>query len=233
MNPIAEIAERVHQAGAVMHCDATQMAGRLPLSMADSSIDLLSLSGHKMCGPAGVGALIGDRRSLRSLRPVVQGGGQERGLRSGSLNTVGIAGFGAAAALSMQEQPAESKQVARLRDRLVDGIRASLPDLRENGDPSSRLPNTANLYLRADAEAVLFNMDSVAASVGSACSAGSIEPSRTLLAMGLSRQRAVESLRFSLGRFTTEAEVDFAVSTTVAAVSRVRAMTGEASDAVG
>ena len=233
LNPVSELAELAHRAGAILHCDATQVAGRLPLSMNDSAIDLLSLSGHKMCGPTGVGALIGNRRALRSLQPVVQGGGQERGLRSGSPNVVGIAGFGAAAVLAARELTSESARVAVLRDRLVAGLKTSFPDIRENGDTLNRLPNTANVTLHADAEAVAFNLGAVAVSVGSACSAGSIEPSRVLLAMGLTRDEAFESLRFSLGRFTTEAEVDFALAATVAAVERVRAMTEEAIDATG
>ncbi|MCY3851192.1 MAG: cysteine desulfurase family protein [Acidimicrobiaceae bacterium] len=234
LNPLEQIAESAHGVGAVFHCDAAQVAGRLPLSMGDLSIDLLSLSGHKMCGPGGVGALVGTGGALRGLRPVAHGGGQERGLRSGSLNVAGIAGFGAAAVLGLKEREQESARVEVLRDRLVDGVRIGLRGVCENGDTSKRLPNTANLHFAgADAEAVIHNMDPLAVSAGSACSAGAIEPSRVLTAMGLSREEAFESVRFSLGRFTTDAEVDTAISKTVEAVTRVRDMTGEAFGAVG
>ncbi|WP_419924014.1 cysteine desulfurase family protein [Candidatus Poriferisocius sp.] len=226
LNPVEEIAELAHSAGAVFHCDAVQMAGRLPVSVGGSAIDLLSLSGHKMCGPAGTGALVGTRRALLALRPLVHGGGHERGLRSGSLNVAGIAGFGVAANLALQERGSESARVGVLRDRLVEGLRAGLSGVSENGNRARRLPNTANVRFEgADAEAVVFNMDPVAVSAGSACSSGAVEPSRALLAMGLSRDEAFESVRFSLGRFTTRHEVDVAIAKAIEAVERVRALT--------
>ena len=137
----------------------------------------------------------------------------------------GIVGFGAAARMATEERERESKTVGALRDRLVSELQTSLPRVLQNGDPSRRLPNTANLcFVGADAEAVMANMDPVAVSIGSACSAGSIEPSEVPLAMGRSHETAFESARFSLGRFTTEADIDTAVRATVAAVERVRAM---------
>lgn len=226
VNPTGEVAELAHAVGAVFHCDATQMVGRLPLSMADADIDLLSLSGHKICGPGGVGALVGTRAALARLHPVTHGGGHERGLRSGSLNAAGIVGLGAAAALAANERDAESSRVKMLRDRLVCGLRSEITGTSENGDVSRRLPNTASVRFEGvDAEAVAFNMDPVAVSTGSACSAGSIEPSQVLLAMGLSRDEAFETVRFSLGRFTTGAEVDEAIRQAVTAVGYVRSMT--------
>ena len=226
LNPIKEVSQRVQAVGAVFHCDATQMVGRLPCSLSDTPIDLLSLSGHKICGPGGVGALVGTRHSLARLRAVTHGGGHERGLRSGSLNVVGIGGLGTAALLVKEERDSESARVEKLRDRLVDGLRAELAGVSENGDTLKRLPNTASLRFEgADAEAVVFNMDPVAVSTGSACSSGSIEPSHALLAMGLSRDKAFESVRFSLGRFTTEFEVDSAVQQAIKAVQYVREMT--------
>jgi len=227
LNPLDEVAERTASVGAVFHCDATQMLGRLPLSLGDVGIDLLSMSGHKICGPGGVGALVATRHSLARLRPVIHGGGHERGLRSGSLNVVGIGGLGMAAELVAEERDAESARVRALRDRLLNGLRAELAGVHENGDPTQRLPNTASVRFEgADAEAVVFNMDPVAVSTGSACSSGAIEPSHVLLAMGLSRDEAFESVRFSLGRFTTEAEIDAAIRQAVKAVDYVRAMTG-------
>ena len=226
LNPMGEIAERVRATGALFHCDATQMAGRLPFNMEELGVDLVSLSGHKICGPGGVGALVGTRHSLRQLEALLHGGGHERGLRSGSLNVAGIVGFGAAARIAADERERESETVGALRDRLVSELQASLPRVLQNGDPSRRLPNTANLcFVGADAEAVMANMDPVAVSIGSACSAGSIEPSEVLVAMGRSHETAFESVRFSLGRFTTEAEIDTAVESATAAVKRVRALT--------
>lgn len=227
LNPVAQAAERAHAAGAVLHCDATQIVGRLPFDMAAVSADLVSLSGHKICGPTGVGALVGTRSALGRLRPVVHGGEHERGLRSGSLNVGGIVGMGAAAAIAADERDAEAAAVGRLRDRLVSGLRSSLAGMSENGDTARRLPNTASIrFAGADAEAVVFNMDPVAASTGSACHSGAIDPSPVLLAMGVAREAAFETVRFSLGRFTTEAEVDAAIPQTVTAVGYVRSMDG-------
>ena len=226
LNPAAEIAERVHADGALFHCDATQMAGRLAFDLDRTGADLVSLSAHKICGPGGVGALVGTRRGLRSVRPLIHGGGHERGLRSGSLNVGGTVGFGAAARIAAEEREAESARVAVLRDRLVSELSRRVPDIRENGDATRRLPNTANIrFIGADAEAVVANLDPVAASTGSACGSGSIEPSEVLLAMGCSRAAAFESVRFSLGRFTTAVEIDAAVERCVTAVRYIRSMT--------
>lgn len=226
LNPVVEIAKRVHAAGALFHCDATQYAGRLPFDLTDLGADLMSLSSHKICGPSGVGALVTGKYSGR-LRPIIHGGGHERGLRSGSLNVAGIVGFGAAAAIVVAERMQEAARVRSLRDRLVAALKHRLPGVKENGDVDYRLPNTANIrFPGADAEAVVANMDPVAVSTGSACSAGAVEPSAVLLAMGLSREAAFESVRFSLGRFTTEEEIALAARKTVAAVEYVRAMNG-------
>ena len=226
LNPVGEIAERVRATGALFHCDATQMAGRLPFDMEELGADLVSVSGHKICGPGGVGALVGTRHALQRLAPVIHGGGHERGLRSGSLNVGGIVGLGTAARIAAEERASESARVEILRDRLVTALGARLTGVHQNGDLSRRLPNTASVRFEgADAEAVMSNMDPVAVSTGSACSAGSIEPSEVLTAMGLSRDAAFESVRFSLGRFTSEADIDAAVESAVGAVERVRAMT--------
>ena len=229
LNPIAEIADLVHEAGGLFHCDATQMVGRLPFDMTARGCDLVSLSGHKICGPTGVGALVGTREALAALQPTVWGGGHERGLRSGSLNVAGIVGLGVAAEIAVDEQATEAERVATLRDHFVAALMLGLPDVSQNGDVERRLPNTANLRFRgADADAVLVNMDPVAASAGSACSTGAIEPSPVLTAMGLSREAAFESVRFSLGRFTTAAEIEVAAREVVTAVRYVRLMMNEA-----
>lgn len=227
LNPVAQAAEQAHAVGAVLHCDATQMVGRLPFDAAAVGADLVSLSGHKICGPTGVGALVGTRSALGRLRPVVHGGEHERGLRSGSLNVSGIVGLGVAATIAADECDTEAEAVGRLRDRLVSGLRGALAGMSESGDTTRRLPNTASIrFAGADAEAVVFNMDPVAASTGSACHSGAIDPSPVLLAMGMVREAAFETVRFSLGRFTTEAEVDAAISHTVKAVGYVRSMHG-------
>ena len=226
LNPLNEAAEIAKSAGALLHCDATQSVGRIAFDLSDSGADLVSISGHKICGPTGVGALIGTRAGLNSLKPVIHGGGHERGLRSGSLNVSGIVGLGAACQLIASERDGEERRVSTLRDHLVAGITASLSGVRQNGDVMRRLPNTANLrFENADADAVLVNMDPVAVSTGSACSSGAIEPSAVLLAMGLDSTAASESVRFSLGRFTTEEEINLSIGQTVKAVERVRTMT--------
>ncbi len=226
LNDIGAIAESVHGTGALLHCDATQAAGRLTFDMETLGVDLVSISGHKFCGPGGVGALVGTHRGLSQLEALLHGGGHERGLRSGSLNVAGIVGLGCAARIAAEERESESARVGVLRDRLVSELQSRIPSSSQNGDVNGRLPNTASVRFEgADAEAVITNMYPVAVSSGSACSSGSIEPSRVLVAMGLSREAAFESIRFSLGRFTTAEDIDFAVESTIAGVEFVRGMT--------
>lgn len=227
LNPLVEVSEIAHGAGAIFHCDATQIVGRLPFNIGLAGADLASISSHKICGPGGAGALVGTQRGLRQLSPIIHGGEQEGGMRSGSLNVAGISGFGAAAQLASEEMDTESKRVAQLRDRLVSDLKEDLAGVQEIGDTSKRLPNTACIrFAEADAEAVIANSDPVAISAGSACSSGSIEPSEVLLAMGLSRAEAFEAVRFSLGRFTSEHEVEQAVPIVAAGVEYVRDMAG-------
>ena len=228
LNPIKEIAEVVHSKNAFFHCDATQLVERQPFDLVQVGADLVSISGHKIYGPNGVGALVGTRQSMRLLQPIIHGGGHEQGLRSGSLNTAGIVGLGAAARIATEARVTESLGIAELRDHLVSQLKSRISGLYENGDVKKRLPNTANIQFEStDAEAILVNMDPVAVSTGSACSSGLVEPSRVLLAMGLTRRAAFESVRFSLGRFTTREEIDIAVEQTVSAVDYVRSMTRE------
>lgn len=227
LNPIAEVAEFAHAAGALFHCDATQYVGRLPFDLHDIGADLVSVSSHKIAGPSGVGALVGTRSALKKLRPLLHGGGQERGLRSGSLNVAGIVGFGVAARIATEERATEGIRVGKLRSRLVEALKSRIPKVYDVGDVSRRLPNTANIRFKdVDAEALVANMDPVAVSTGSACSSGSVEPSEVLLAMNIPRDAAFESIRFSLGRFTTHEDVDLAVQQAEAAVGYVRAMAG-------
>ena len=229
LNPIAKISELVHEAGGLVHCDATQMVGRLPFDMTALGCDLISISGHKICGPTGVGALVGTRQAIGALEPTTWGGGHERGLRSGSLNVAGIVGLGVAAEIAADERAGDAQRIGELRDRFVQALADCLPNIEQNGEVECRLPNTANVrFVGADAEAVLVNMDPVAASAGSACSSGAIEPSPVLTAMGRSREAAFESVRFSLGRFTTASEIEEAARIVVTAVRYVRHMTTEA-----
>lgn len=225
LNPIAEVAELAHRNGSLFHSDATQFVGRMPFNAEDVGTDLVSLSAHKLGGPMGVGALIGTRKALARLQPVIHGGGHERGLRSGSLNVPGIVGFGEAAAIAVDERAREAVRLAHLRDHLTAELIAALPGVVQIGDVTRRLPNTACVRFRgADADAVVVNLEPIAVSTGSACSAGSIEPSQVLLAMGLPRSAAFECVRFSLGSSTTDADIEFAVSRTVDAVDYVRDM---------
>ena len=228
LNPIAKVAELAHANGSLFHCDATQFVGRIALRVQDVGTDLVSVSAHKLGGPMGVGALIGTRQALARLQPMILGGGHERGLRSGSLNVPGIVGFGEAAVIAVNERAEESMRLACLRDRLTESLSAALPGVVQIGDVRRRLPNTASLRFKdADAEAVIVNMEPVAASAGSACNASSIEPSHVLLAMGLSRSAAYECVRFSLGRLTEDTDIEYAVPRIVEAVRYVREVTAE------
>ncbi len=229
LNDIERIAALAAGVGAWVHCDATQIVGRLPFDISALGVDFVSLSGHKICGPGGVGALVARATARRALSPVVHGGGHERGMRSGSVNVAGVVGFGQAAALAAADRATDMARVGALRDDLLAGLKARIPEIVENGDRLRRLPNTANLRFRgADAEAVMVNMDPVAVSTGSACSSGAIEPSPVLSAMGIDRDAAFESLRFSLGRFTTAADIAEAIDRTASAVEYVRSMNGGA-----
>lgn len=220
LNPVREIAALAHGAGASVHCDATQWVGRLRWSMEQFGVDAISLSGHKMCGPQGVGALVARRSMLRQIKPITTGGGHEDGLRSGTYNVAGIVGMGAASLLAADQS--DALRMARLRDRLINRL-AAASGVTINGATAPRLPNTTNLLFEGAAgDAVLARTPGVAASLGSACHAGSIEPSRTLLAMGLSRDTARSSIRLSLTRFTTESEIDRAASLLHRSVIAVR-----------
>ncbi len=221
VQPLAEGVRLARAQGALVHCDAVQAAGKLAIDVAALGVDLLALSAHKLYGPKGVGCLYVRRGT--PMAPLVRGGGQERNRRAGTENVAGIVGFGAAAALALDGLEAERRQLAALRDRLETRLLA-LPDVARNGD-GPRLPNTANLsFAGCEAESLMMALDleGVAVSTGAACSAGSIEPSHVLRAMGLPPERVQSSLRLSLGRTTTEAEVDHATAVITAVVTRLR-----------
>jgi len=214
--------------GALVHTDATQWAGRLPVDVREWGVDLLSLSAHKFHGPKGVGALYVRRRT--PIAPLLHGGEQERGLRSGTLNVTGIVGLGEAAALARETMAADAQRLTALRDRLQGELARRLGGVGLNGHPAERLPNTVNLRFEgAEADAVMVNMPEVAVSSGSACTSAVPEPSHVLVAMGLDRDAAEESIRFSLGRPTTGADIDGAVDEVVRAVGAVRSASGTTS----
>ncbi|MFC7708699.1 cysteine desulfurase family protein [Micromonospora lupini] len=224
INDLIAIGRMVHAAGALLHTDATQLVGRVPLELSAAPIDLLSLSAHKFGGPQGVGALFMRRGLPVAHRPLLQGGGQERGWRAGTLNVAGIAGAGAAAAAAQQHLADEQLRVSRLRDRLEASVLAAVPGARVNGASAPRLPGVTSLTVTgAPADAVLSAMPHVAASDGSACSSGALTRSHVLLAIGHRDEEADCTIRLSLGHATTDAEINFVISELTSAVRRVRA----------
>ena len=215
---IAALAAMARAAGALFHTDAAQAVGKVPLDVHAQGIDLLSLSGHKLYGPKGVGALYVRRRPRVRLQPLFSGGGQERGLRSGTLPTPLVVGLGEACRLAAQEMGADAERLATLRDRLLAGLRRGLPGLSVNGSWDHRIPGNLNLTFPVPALSVLRATPELCASTGSACSSAEVEPSYVLRAMGLSDAAAARTLRLGLGRFTSAAEVDYAADALIAAV---------------
>ena len=226
LQPIAAIGRLCKERGVLFHTDAAQAAGKIPLNVEEMGIDLLSLSAHKMYGPKGVGALYVRRRDPRvRLEPQMDGGGQERGLRSGTSNVPGIVGFGLACELCRREMSSESLRSTNLCERLRSGIQERLGGVTLNGHPSERLPGNLNLsFAHVKGEALLMSLHDVAVSSGSACTTASVEPSYVLKALGLDDELAHGSLRFGLGRFTTAEEVDTVIEDVERAVQYLRAL---------
>ncbi|MFF4605269.1 cysteine desulfurase family protein [Streptomyces sp. NPDC001339] len=223
LTALAPIIEAAHEAGALVHTDATQYVGRLPLDLTELDVDLLSLSAHKFGGPQGVGALFVRRGTLLPHRPLLVGGGHERGWRAGTLNVAGIVGLGAAAEASRLQLEHDAPRIAGLRDVLEAGLTSQMPGCRINGARVPRLPGVTSVtFHNLPADAVLASMPHVAASDGSACSSGAPSPSHVLLAMGRSRDDADSTVRFSLGYGTTKSDVEVALDAIVKAVSHVR-----------
>ena len=224
LNPVAEIGRLCKERGILFHTDAVQAFGKIPLDVQEIAADLVSISAHKICGPKGVGALWVRARAPRvRLVPQMFGGGHERGFRSGTLNVAGIVGFAAAAKIALASREEEGRRVAGLRDRLQEAIIAELPDVRLNGHPTSRLPGTLNLaFGGVDGDALFLELPGLAVSPGAACSSASLDPSHVLLALGLPVALARASIRFSLGRFTTRAEIEETARLVVRAVSKLR-----------
>lgn len=226
INPISEIGAICKEKGVLFHTDATQAFGKVPLDVEAMGIDLLTLSAHKVYGPKGVGALYVRRKRPRvRLQPIIFGGGHERGMRSGTLNVPGIVGCGAAAEIALQEMPTESVRIAKLRDRLWAGLSEHLTDITLNGHVEHRLPNTLNVsFLYVEGESLMMGMSEIAVSSGSACTSASLEPSYVLRGIGVGDDLAHSSIRFSLGRFTTEEDIDHTIEKVVAAVNHLRDM---------
>ncbi len=225
VQPVEEIGRITREAGVLFHCDAVQGIGKMPFDVENANVDLVSLSAHKMYGPKGVGALYVRRKPRVRLVPVIDGGGHERGFRSGTLNVPGIVGFGKAAALAAAEQGEEATRVTRLREKLRTGILTGLDLVTVNGSLDRRLPGNLNLsFAYVEGEALMMAIKDVAVSSGSACTSASLEPSYVLKAMGISDDLAHSSIRFGLGRFTTEEEVDYVAKLVVQKVKKLREM---------
>jgi cysteine desulfurase len=226
INPLREIGRAVRARGVLFHTDAAQAAGKIPLRVDDIQADLLSISGHKIHGPKGVGALFVRRRS-RPVRilPIIHGGAQERGLRPGTANVPGAVGLGAALRLAVKDMDAEAARIRTLRDRLHQSITERLDGVSLNGHPEERLPGSLSLsFAGVHGEALLISLKDLAVSSGSACTSATVEPSYVLRALGTSAELALATIRFGVGRFNTEEEIDFAARRVVETVLGLREM---------
>ncbi len=224
IQPIREIGAICKERGVLFHSDATQAVGKVPVNVIKDNVDLLSLSGHKMYGPKGVGALYVRRKSPRvQLTAQIDGGGHERGMRSGTLNVPGIVGLGKACELCQQEMEAEGKRLGALRDKLMHRLTSELDEVFINGTMEHRLPNNLNIsFAYVEGESLLMGIHDIAVSSGSACTSATLEPSYVLKALGKGDDLAHSSIRFGLGRFTTEEEVEYAADSIVRIVNKLR-----------
>jgi cysteine desulfurase len=228
IQPLAEIGALCRARGVLLHTDAAQALGKIPLDVEAMKIDLMSMSGHKIYGPKGVGALYIRRRPRVRLVPLIDGGGQERGLRSGTLPTPLCVGFGKACAVARDEMTGEAIRLKDLRERLRTSLQQRVPGLQVNGDLAHRLPGSLNVSVPGTTAPELIEAcQSIAISTGSACTSASVEPSYVLRALGLPDERANASIRLGLGRFTSEGDVDYAADTIAAAAARLRIKSGE------
>jgi cysteine desulfurase len=224
VQPIAEIGKIAKEKGIFFHVDGVQAIGKIPVDVQKDGIDLLSISGHKIYGPKGVGALYVRRKNPRvQLAAIIDGGGHERGMRSGTLNVPGIVGLGKACELCQQEMAAESERLSRLRDRLKESIMSRLDETFINGSTVHRLPHNINIsFAYVEGESLLMGINDIAVSSGSACTSATLEPSYVLKALGVGEDLAHTSIRFGLGRFNTEEEVDYVANRVVETVQRLR-----------
>src|SRR5436189_3094970 len=224
IQPVKEIGKIAHEKGVLFHTDGVQAVGKVPVNVIKDNIDLMSMSGHKIYGPKGVGALYVRRKSPRvQITAQMDGGGHERGMRSGTLNVPGIVGLGEACALCQAEMTEESKRMAYLRDKLKDRLMNSLDEVYINGTLEHRLPNNLNIsFAYVEGESLLMGINDIAVSSGSACTSATLEPSYVLKALGAGDDLAHSSIRFGLGRFNTEAEVDYVANRVIETVQRLR-----------
>jgi len=225
VNPVEEIGAVVKEKGALFHIDAVQGTGKIPFDVEKAKADLVSLTAHKMYGPKGVGALYVRRKPRVRLTAMIDGGGHERGMRSGTLNVPGIVGFGKAAELALAEMPEESARILAMRERLRKGIQARISDTFVNGSMEHRLPGNLNIsFAYVEGEAMLMALKDVAVSSGSACTSASLEPSYVLRALGVEEEMAHTSIRFGIGRFNTDEEVDYVIDLVSRKVDKLREM---------
>jgi cysteine desulfurase len=224
LQPISEIGKICHERGVLFHTDGVQAFGKVPVNVIKDNIDLMSITAHKIYGPKGVGALYVRRRNPRvQLTAQMDGGGHERGMRSGTLNTPGVVGFGEAAAICQREMPEESKRLAHLRDKLKNKLLAELDEVFINGSLEHRLPNNINMsFAYVEGESLLMGINDIAVSSGSACTSATLEPSYVLKALGVGDDLAHTSIRFGLGRFNTEEEVDYVAGRVIEVVRKLR-----------
>lgn len=226
INPIAEIGKVAKEKGIIFHCDATQGVGKIPVNVQEMGIDLMSFSAHKIYGPKGIGALYVRRKAPRvRLEPMIYGGGHERGMRSGTLPVALIVGFGKACELCEQEMVTESVRMAKMRDRLQEGIMSAMDEVYLNGHPTERLPGNLNIsFAYVEGEALLMGVKEIALSSGSACTSATLEPSYVLRALGVGSDLAHSSIRFGLGRFNTDEEIEYTIDRMLKAVTHLREM---------
>jgi len=225
IEPIEEVAKITKDKGVTVHTDAVQAVGKVPVDVKKLGVDLLSLSGHKFYGPKGAGALY-IKKGTR-ITSIQQGGHHEKNRRAGTENVPAIVGLGKAALIAMKEMNSEAKKLRTLRERLYEGIKKNIKEVKLNGHPEKRLPNTLNISFKyIEGESIILNLDmeGIAVSTGSACTSGSLEPSHVLLAMGLSHLTAQGSIRFSLGRTNTEEDIDYTIEKLPPIINRLRKM---------
>lgn len=226
INPVKEIGRIAKEKGILFHCDATQGVGKIPVDVQEMGIDLMSFTAHKIYGPKGIGALYVRKKGPRvRIAPIIDGGGHERGMRSGTLPVPLIVGFGKACELCEQEMAAESVRLATMRDRLQAGIMNTLDEVYLNGHPTLRLPHNLNIsFAYVEGESLLMGVKEIALSSGSACTSATLEPSYVLRALGVGSDLAHSSIRFGLGRFNTDEEVEYTIKRIIETVTRLREM---------
>ena len=226
IHPVREIGKIAKEKGIIFHCDAVQAVGKIPVDAERDGIDLLAMSGHKIYGPKGVGALWVRSKGPRvRLTPIIDGGGHERGMRSGTLNVTGIVGFGKACEIAQQDMTEDNKKLLELRTKLHAGLFERLDEIYLNGHPTERLPGNLNVsFAYVEGESLLMGINDIAVSSGSACTSATLEPSYVIRALGVNEELAHSSIRFGLGRFNTEDEVDYVTDRVSKEVKRLREM---------